>query len=69
MSKVSRPELSPCPFCGSKDTIATPTDYTYTDNDTGKEIQPYIVFCKKCRTQGPEAKTPTQAIELWQLRR
>lgn len=53
---AGKPELSPCPFCGSTDLKFEWLAFTV------------CVFCKFCRTYGPEAPDKVDAIELWNNR-
>lgn len=58
---MSEPKLKPCPFCGEREDIRTiPWDPC---------IQVYIVWCGKCRCDGPEAVTGEEAIGAWQCTR
>lgn len=47
-------ELKVCPFCG---------------NDVGvakKITKPrFFVYCKECKTRGPQARSGEKAMEMW----
>lgn len=50
----------PCPFCGRVD-IMTPDGGALVDG-------PYRVMCHTCRSSGPAADEPADAVELWNKR-
>jgi Lar family restriction alleviation protein len=52
-------KLKQCPFCGSKN-LEFSTN-TIMDN-------PHYIWCFDCNTIGPDGKTKTKAIKLWNTR-
>lgn len=52
-------ELKPCPFCGSKDVFAVPTDAFWG----------HVVSCNNCGASGPMASTEEEAIAGWNDRK
>ena len=56
-------ELKPCPFCGGKAEVDTPT---YWDGAKGRKT--YAISCKSCRCRTPDYMGLVGAIEAWNRR-
>ena len=59
MKAKNKFRLSPCPFCGGKETGILTTSY---------DGQWFAVFCEGCMTQTRKCRREEDAIEAWELR-
>lgn len=55
--KTERPNLKPCPFCGSD-----------VDFVSEMESRCFVAVCLECYADGPMGSTKSHAVELWNER-
>ena len=59
-----KPNLKPCPFCGSKATLHRDS----WETSPGHKAVVYWVKCSRCRSSSYEYHTPEQAAAAWNRR-